>query len=104
MTHYPLTKLALVLALMITGESHAVEQQALYTQSLAATCANCHGTDGRAEPGMISLAGSNKDDLVKKMQDYKTGRVQATVMHQLAKGYSDAQIVAIAGYFAAQKK
>ena len=53
---------------------------------------------------MISLAGSNKDDLVKKMQDYKTGRVQATVMHQLAKGYSDAQIVAIAGYFAAQKK
>jgi cytochrome c553 len=25
-------------------------------------------------------------------------------MHQLAKGYSDAQIDAIAGYFAAQKK
>jgi cytochrome c553 len=25
-------------------------------------------------------------------------------MHQLAKGYSDEQIVAIAGYFAAQKK
>jgi cytochrome c553 len=25
-------------------------------------------------------------------------------MHQLAKGYSDEQIAAIAGYFAAQKK
>jgi len=25
-------------------------------------------------------------------------------MHQLAKGYSDEQITAIAGYFAAQKK
>jgi hypothetical protein len=53
---------------------------------------------------MVALAGANKDELVKKMQDYKAGRVSATVMHQLAKGYSDAQIVAIASYFAAQKK
>jgi sulfide dehydrogenase cytochrome subunit len=28
----------------------------------------------------------------------------ATVMHQLAKGYSDEQIAAIAAYFAAQKR
>jgi cytochrome c553 len=52
----------------------------------------------------VSLAGVNKDDLVKSMQDFKTGRRPATVMHQLAKGYSDDQIVAIAAYFAAQKK
>jgi cytochrome c553 len=73
-------------------------------RSWAAACANCHGTDGRAQPGMESLAGSNKDDMVKKMQDFKSGRKPATIMHQLAKGYSDDQIVAIAGYFAAQKK
>ena len=70
----------------------------------AAACANCHGTDGRAQPGMESLAGANKDDMVKKMLDFKAGRKPATIMHQLAKGYSDDQIVAIAGYFAAQKK
>ena len=46
----------------------------------------------------------NQDELVKKMLDYKTGRKPATIMHQLSKGYSDAQIIAIAGYFAAQKK
>jgi cytochrome c553 len=38
------------------------------------------------------------------MQDFKAGRKPATIMHQLAKGYSDDQIQAIAAYFAAQKK
>jgi cytochrome c553 len=54
---------------------------------------------------MISLAGVPKEVTIQKMQDYKAGRVPAaTIMHQLAKGYSDEQIAAIAGYFAAQKK
>ncbi len=78
----------------------------LQARSLAASCAACHGTDGRAQPGgMVSLAGSNKNDMIKKMQDYKAGRIPAaTIMHQLAKGYTDEQIEAIAGYFAAQKR
>ena len=76
----------------------------LQVRSWAASCAACHGTDGRAQPGMESLAGANKDDMVKKMLDFKNGRRPATIMHQLSKGYSDEQIVAIAGYFAAQKK
>ncbi len=77
----------------------------LQARSLAASCAACHGTDGRAQPGMVSLAGSNKDDMVRKMLDFKADRVPAaTIMHQLAKGYTDEQITAIAGYFAAQKR
>jgi cytochrome c553 len=53
---------------------------------------------------MISLAGVPKEVTIQKMLDYKAGRVPAaTIMHQLAKGYSDEQIAAIAGYFAAQK-
>ena len=76
----------------------------LQVRSWAASCAACHGTNGAALPGMASLAGVPKEDTVKKMQDYKTGRLPATLMHQLAKGYSDEQIEAIAAYFAAQKK
>ncbi|MFM8589595.1 MAG: c-type cytochrome [Limnohabitans sp.] len=92
-----------LLALMAsTGLAQA--QDAAQVRSWAASCASCHGTDGRAQPGMESLAGANKDDMVKKMLDFKAGRRPATIMHQLAKGYSDEQIVAIAGYFAAQKK
>jgi sulfide dehydrogenase cytochrome subunit len=79
---------------------------ALYARSLAATCANCHGTDGRAVQGssVLPLAGLDKSYLVAQMQAFKTGTRPATVMHQISKGYSDAQIDVLAGYFAAQKK
>ena len=77
----------------------------LHVRSWAASCAACHGTNGHAQPGMIALAGVPKEVTIQKMLDYKAGRVPAaTIMHQLAKGYSDEQIAAIAGYFAAQKK
>lgn len=73
-------------------------------RSLAATCAACHGTEGRGVPqAFAALAGRPKGDLVTILQGYKTGKIPATVMHQLAKGYSDQQIEIIAAYFAAQK-
>ena len=105
MNDYPLTKLALVLALMTTGASHAVEQQTLYTQSLAATCANCHGTAGKGIPnGSIpKLAGLKTDYFIEQMQAFKSGTRPATIMHQLAKGYSDEQIRLMASYFASQQ-
>jgi len=91
-------------ALMALSGLAQAQTDALQVRSWAASCAACHGTDGRAQAGMESLAGANKDELVKKMLDFKAGRKPATIMHQLSKGYSDEQIVAIAGYFAAQKK
>ncbi len=80
-------------------------KDALYIKSLAATCSNCHGTNGKAVPGssVVSLAGLKKDYIVEQMKAFKSGARPATIMHQLSKGYSDAQIEQIAGYFAAQK-
>ncbi|MDD5479888.1 cytochrome C [Rhodoferax sp.] len=71
---------------------------------MAASCAACHGTHGWAEKGMESLAGKPKDDLLTKMQDFKSGKKPATLMHQIAKGYSDTQIDQLASYFSALKK
>ncbi len=76
----------LTMLALIAGTGLAQAQDALQVRSWAAACANCHGTDGRAQPGMESLAGVSKDDIVKKMQDFKAGRKPATIMHQLAKG------------------
>jgi cytochrome subunit of sulfide dehydrogenase len=86
--------------------AQAQDQQALYVASLAATCANCHGTQGRAVDGSAvpSLAGMPREYLSSQMRAFKNGTRPATIMHQLAKGYSDAQIEQIAAYFAAQKK
>jgi sulfide dehydrogenase cytochrome subunit len=97
--------LALVLAAAPLG-AVAQDKDALYVRSLAATCANCHGTDGRAVDGsaVVSLAGMPRDTMVAQLNAFKAGTRTATVMHQIAKGYSEAQIQQIAGYFAAQKK
>lgn len=72
-------------------------------RNLAATCANCHGTNGVSVGEVESLAGKPKDELVRKMQEFKSGAKPATVMHQLAKGFTDEQIQLLAGWFAAQK-
>lgn len=70
----------------------------------AAACANCHGTNGHAQPGMESLAGKDKDEMLQKLLDFKNGRKPATLMHQISKGYTDEELAALAAYFAAQKK
>lgn len=74
-------------------------------RNLAATCANCHGTNGKAVAGsgMEALAGTDKDKLLQKIRDFKSGSKPATIMQQIAKGYTDEQMDLIAGYFAAQK-
>jgi cytochrome c553 len=71
---------------------------------LAANCANCHGTGGVSQGAMPSLAGQEAGYLAEQMRQFRDGKRPATIMHQLAKGYTDEQIVAIAAHFAAQKK
>jgi len=92
-------------SLFIAVGAYGQTAQALQTRALAGTCANCHGTDGNAVPGqpMPRLAGLPKNYIVEQMQAFRDGKRPATVMHQLAKGYSNEQIDALAGFFAAQK-
>ncbi len=100
----PILCVSLLLVLAAFCGSALAQSAALEARAMAASCANCHGTNGAAAPGMVALAGYDKSGLVKAMADFKSGARPATIMHQLAKGYSEAQIEAIAGYFAAQKK
>ena len=88
------------------AQGDAAGKDALYAKSLAATCANCHGTNGVAVAGssVTSLAGLDKAYTIAQMKAFKAGTRPATVMHQISKGFSDAQIDVLATYFAAQKK
>jgi len=92
--------------LLLGAAAHAQDAKTLQVASLAATCANCHGTAGRAVDGasVPGLAGLPASYIVEQMKAFKGGVRTATVMHQIAKGYNDAQVEQLAAYFAAQKK
>jgi cytochrome c553 len=74
-------------------------------QKLAAPCAICHGTEGRpVTKEVVPLAGLPREHIATQMRAFRDGQRPATVMHQIAKGYSDAQIDAMAAWFAGQKR
>lgn len=94
---------ATVAAFCLIGSGAAWPQDTLLARNLAATCANCHGTDGRAVGEMKPLAGMPADEIVRKVGEFRSGVQPATIMHQISKGYTEEQIKLVAGYFAAQK-
>lgn len=73
-------------------------------RNLSANCFNCHGTNGNAVGAMPSIAAQPREVLIKALQEFKEGKRPATIMHQIAKGYSEAQILAIATYLSEQRK
>lgn len=71
---------------------------------LSNACAGCHGTHGgSAGPTMPSLASQSKEAIVDAMKKFKSGERPSTIMGRIAKGYSDADFVAMGDFFAKQK-
>ena len=97
---------SLVFAAAVLAALPAAAQD-LQGRNLAASCAICHGTEGRggARSGaLVPLAGLPRDHIAAQMRAFRDGKRPATVMQQIAKGYTDPQIDAIAAWFAAQKR
>jgi cytochrome c553 len=93
-----------VALLAAVAAAPALAQDAGYARNLSAACFTCHGTDGRSVGGIPpALAGRNKDELLRALTEFKSGKRPATLMHQQAKGYTDQQLETIAGYFASVK-
>ena len=83
----------------------ALAQDVNAGRSLAATCANCHGTQGRPRGAtMPPLAGMKADMMLELLADYRRGAQPGTVMSQIVKGYTEEQLRLVAAYFAAQAK
>jgi len=76
-------------------------------RDMAFNCAACHGTNGRPVPpgsAVPELAGRPAAEIAQAMRQLKEGKRPATLMHQIAKGYSDAEIAALADYFSKQPR
>lgn len=72
-------------------------------RNLAASCAMCHGTDGRSAGISESLAGRPAKEITTTIKLFREGKKPATIMHQISKGYTDAEVEVIAAFFAAQQ-
>jgi hypothetical protein len=87
---------------LICSSSMSLAQTAdannLYKRGLAATCANCHGTDGKGviDGGMPLINGLTSEQMLTQLKAFKSGAREGTIMPQLAKGYTDEQLEIIA--------
>ena len=100
--HHVLSRTAAAI-LLLGASCLAQAQDALLARNLAATCANCHGTNGQARGEMKPLAGLTAEKIIAMVNDYRNGNQPASIMHQISKGYTDEQLKLIANWFAAQK-
>ncbi|MEN9903996.1 MAG: hypothetical protein RLZZ555_561 [Pseudomonadota bacterium] len=91
--------ISLIVLMAASASAAAQPFDPLQVRGWAAACTGCHSSQGQAEPGMPALAGFGRAAMVAALLDFKSGRRHATVMHQLARGYDDEQLEAIAGYF-----
>lgn len=70
-------------------------------QGLAMTCNNCHGTGGVSVGlSMPSIAGLSESYLKNILMEWKSGARASANMTRLISGYTDAEIAALAAYYA----
>jgi sulfide dehydrogenase cytochrome subunit len=98
MMSHRLWSLVLILGLL---ELPAVCAQPSH-RMLGDACAGCHGTRGHSANPMPIIAGLPEAYLKQTLRDYKSGKRPSTIMGRLAKGYDDAEIDALAAFFASQ--
>lgn len=106
MTRNVLKLSAIACGMMLASASFAGSHGGMKGASgsmLGNTCAGCHGTHGVSVGAAPSLKGLPVDYLKTAMMDFKSGKRPATIMGRIAKGYSDADIAAIADYFGGMK-
>ena len=90
----------LIVAALACAALPAFGQESPAARSLAATCAACHGSDGRsATQEVVSLAGLPREHIASQLRAFRDGARPGTIMQQIAKGYSDQQIELMADYF-----
>ncbi|TSE25779.1 c-type cytochrome [Tepidimonas aquatica] len=71
---------------------------------MAHSCAACHGTYGQlGDEAFMPLAGMPVEQFVRTMKDFRDGKRPSTLMGHVARGFTDAQLLAMAEFFAAQK-
>ena len=90
----PLIALALLLAPTLSGMAQAAGPAPLAAEG----CLGCHGPEGRGATGVAALAGRDRAELEGAMRAFRANERPATIMGRIARGYTDAEIAAMADH------
>jgi len=71
--------------------------------ALANACAACHGSDGRSQGAIPSIDNLSAEDFIAALKAFRADARKGTVMNRIAKGVNDAEISAMAAYFAGRR-
>jgi cytochrome c553 len=91
---------SLIIALCVAAPAGA---QMADGRVLAMSCMNCHASTGAGTGDIPRLNGKNEFEIKTALLDFREGKRTATIMNRLAKGYSEAEIDALAKYIATLK-
>jgi sulfide dehydrogenase cytochrome subunit len=91
---------AVVTAGVLAGTGAAVSAE---PPAGTSACSGCHADQAGVDTAVPRLAGRPAAYIVMNMQAFKAGKRPATVMERIAKGFSDAEVEAIAAWYAQQK-
>ena len=69
----------------------------------AYACGGCHGVGAKGEGAVVALAGRPKQELVAAMAAFRSNERPGTIMGRIARGYTEAEIEAIAAHLSAQR-
>jgi sulfide dehydrogenase cytochrome subunit len=89
----------LAVALLLPSTTMA-DPSALRGATLAYACAACHGPHGHSQGAIPSIDNLSTADFKAALQAFRADTRQGTVMNRIAKGLDDAEIDAVATYFA----
>jgi cytochrome subunit of sulfide dehydrogenase len=85
-----------VAAIAAAGALAPAAAQNANPQLLTISCAGCHGPSGHSPSTMPSIYGRTAESIAETLRAFRDGNRPATVMNRIAKGYTDAEIDAVA--------
>ena len=85
------------------GLATAADVSPATAANMARNCFGCHGPDGRSPGAIPALNGKSADFIVQSFKDFRSGERPSTVMGRHAKGYTDAEVTALANYISGLK-
>ena len=94
----------IVLIAGLLPSSIAVADSAMASgPALVNACAACHGPDGRSQGAIPSIDNLSAEDFIAALKAFRADTRKGTVMNRIGKGVDDAEISAMAAYFAGRR-